>query len=596
MIRKFIYTLWLFILIFCIVISIKSPNSHNFLAIIESRTFDIRQSILAKNKTQKPSPEIIIIAIDDASYEYILDKYGEWPLPRDIYAKVISYIEETYKPQSLFFDLMFVKSIKSSVNADKILGDTIKRYDNIYLAMNFDYQDTAVRTPPTLKDSIAVNVDNNSLLVDLDKNSYSNCRTIIPEILDNTDHIGFTNVTRSEDGILRNVPIFLKYNDKYYPQLGFLAGLQYLKSTGIYKEESIFKIDSNSNLRLGKRKIPLDKDGSVILNWYGLNSSYRYIPFYKLILAANGESTNENFDLEDKLIYFGATAGNLYDIKTVPVARNYPGVEVQATFANNIIDNNIIKHYDSSTTFLISIILALITILIVLSENSVIIGSLASLTLYILYIFISYFVMKYFNMWIELVFPLLFSTLTLIAAYIIKYLIKSRDFDRQYLLATTDGLTELYNHRYFKDQMRQLIDSSKRYGTPFSLIIIDIDFFKKFNDTYGHQSGDAVLKQVAQTLKKNVRSSDIVCRYGGEEMSIILTNTDYETALNIAQKICDKVAGKNFKLPNNIETKVTISLGVSTFPQDGIGIEELIEVADKHLYNAKEAGRNQVGK
>ena len=180
-------------------------------------------------------------------------------------------------------------------------------------------------------------------------------------------------------------------------------------------------------------------------------------------------------------------------------------------------------------------------------------------------------------------------------AYMIKYFIKSKDFDKQYVLATTDGLTELYNHRYFKEQMKQTIESSTRYGTPFSLIILDIDFFKNFNDTYGHQAGDSILRQVAQTIKKNVRSSDIVCRYGGEEMSIILFNTDYESALSTADKLCKRISSRVFKLPNGKDASVTISLGASTFPKDGIGVEEIIEIADKRLYNAKETGRNKVG-
>ena len=179
--------------------------------------------------------------------------------------------------------------------------------------------------------------------------------------------------------------------------------------------------------------------------------------------------------------------------------------------------------------------------------------------------------------------------------YIIKYLIKSRDFEQQYKLATTDGLTELYNHRYFQEQIRMQVEQSKRYNNNFSLIIIDIDFFKKFNDTFGHQSGDAVLRQVAQTLKKNVRATDIVCRYGGEEMSIILPNTGKDEAFSTAQKICERVANRKFKLAGDKETNVTISLGVSTFPFDGDSASAIIEEADKRLYNAKNNGRNQVG-
>jgi diguanylate cyclase (GGDEF)-like protein len=202
--------------------------------------------------------------------------------------------------------------------------------------------------------------------------------------------------------------------------------------------------------------------------------------------------------------------------------------------------------------------------------------------------------MLYRNLWIEIVSPLGIALLTFIITVIIKYLIKSRDFDRQYKLATTDGLTDLYNHRYFQEQMQMFCANSKRYDSVFSLIILDIDFFKKFNDNFGHQSGDAVLRQVAQILKKNVRATDIVCRYGGEEMSIILPNAGEEEALNTAQKLCKIVSEQKFILSGNRESNVTISLGVSTYGLDGEEPSVLIEIADSRLYNAKNNGRNRV--
>ena len=138
------------------------------------------------------------------------------------------------------------------------------------------------------------------------------------------------------------------------------------------------------------------------------------------------------------------------------------------------------------------------------------------------------------------------------------------------------------------------IQTAKRYNSVFSLILIDIDFFKKFNDTYGHQSGDAVLRQVAQTIKKNIRATDIPCRYGGEEMSVILTNTNKEDAIKTAVKICEAVRNREFELATGDWTHVTISLGVASMPKDGDTTEKLIEYADKCLYIAKGNGRNQV--
>jgi len=203
--------------------------------------------------------------------------------------------------------------------------------------------------------------------------------------------------------------------------------------------------------------------------------------------------------------------------------------------------------------------------------------------------------MRFGNLWMEVIYPLIFSILAFTCAFVIKYLIKSRDFERQYKLATTDGLTELYNHRYFQEQMKMQVELSKRYERPFSLIILDIDYFKKFNDTFGHQAGDTVLRQVAFTLKRNVRATDIVCRYGGEEMSIILPDTDKEAACATAQQICERIAAKTFKLGSEKEGSVTVSIGTATFPEDGETAADIIEVADRHLYDAKNTGRNKVG-
>ena len=144
--------------------------------------------------------------------------------------------------------------------------------------------------------------------------------------------------------------------------------------------------------------------------------------------------------------------------------------------------------------------------------------------------------------------------------------------------------------------MQNQIEISKRYNQPFSLIIVDIDFFKKFNDTYGHQAGDAVLRQVAQTLKKNSRTTDYVCRYGGEEMSIILPNTTAEEAIFSAKRMNKAVEEKDFQLNATETGKVTISVGVATFPDNAETGQDLIEHADKGLYYAKEHGRNQVVK
>lgn len=589
MFKKISYAIGLFFFALFAFIILKNANLSSFVDTVENRTFDLRQSILINEGAKKPSEDIVIVAIDDATYEYILDNYGEWPLPRDTYAKVINYLEQQ-SPRSIVFDLMFVKSIKSSNGADEMLINSFQKYNNIFTSMNFDNQSEDLRIPPELPDKLSLNIQNNSK-IDFSQLTFSNCRKILQGIVDATSNIGIINVSRSDDGILRKMPLVVKYKDKFYPQLALKVGLNYLGET-----QQTFTIDKHSDLHIGDRRIYLDKDGSAILNWYGPAGTYTYIPMYQLIKAVNGEKTELDYDFSNKIVYFGTTAASLFDIKTVPTGKIYPGVEVQATYVNNILDNNFIKKVDRGYTIVLSLLLALLIASVVTRVNSAFAASMMSLSTYFVYILIAYYAMRFENLWLELIYPLIFSIAAFTLAYIVKYLIKSRDFEQQYMLATTDGLTELYNHRYFQEQIRMQVEQSKRYSNNFSLIIIDIDFFKKFNDTFGHQSGDAVLRQVAQTLKKNVRATDIVCRYGGEEMSIILPNTTKDEAFATAQKICNRVAEKTFKLTGNNETHVTISLGVSTFPFDGDTAPKIIEAADKKLYNAKNNGRNQVGK
>ncbi len=594
MLKKILYSIWFVLFCIAVFFSLKNTNFNSFINIIENRTFDLRQNIMINANSKIPNKDIVIVAIDEATYEYILDHYGEWPLPRDIYVKLVEYLE-SQNPQIIAFDLMFVKSFKSAPQADIALINTMKKYNNLYTAMNLDNQPEDLRKPPELPEKLSVNVANYSD-VNFEDLTFTNCRKILDGILDVTENIGMINVSRADDGILRKMPLFVKYHDKYYSQLGLKVAIDAINSReGNSIDPHNFVIDKDSNLLLGSRKIFLDEDGSAILNWYGANGVYDQVPMYKLIKAVNGDAKDTGYDFKNKIIYFGTTASALFDIKTTPTDKTVPGVEVQATFVNNLLDNNFIVKADKAVTIFSGIILALLIGFCVMRITSAFTASFASVSIYFLYLLASYYAMKYFNIWLEVIYPLILSLLAFISAFIVKYLIKSRDFEQQYKLATTDGLTDLYNHRYFQEQMLMAVENSKRYGTEFSLIILDIDFFKKFNDTFGHQAGDAVLRQVAHTLKKNVRATDIVCRYGGEEMSIILPNTPKEEAYTTAQKICERVASNKIKLSNDKESNVTISLGVATFPHDGSTPSEIIDCADKRLYNAKHNGRNQVG-
>lgn len=162
-------------------------------------------------------------------------------------------------------------------------------------------------------------------------------------------------------------------------------------------------------------------------------------------------------------------------------------------------------------------------------------------------------------------------------------------------LANVDGLTNLYNHRYFQMSLDQEISRCMRNGSTISLLLLDIDHFKKFNDTYGHQAGDFVLAKFAAILKDNVREHDVVSRYGGEEFVIILPETSSENACTVAEKL--RLAVETATFDDNRETyNVTASFGVSCATpatEDDFSKDSLISQADTALYEAKNKGRNQ---
>ena len=165
-------------------------------------------------------------------------------------------------------------------------------------------------------------------------------------------------------------------------------------------------------------------------------------------------------------------------------------------------------------------------------------------------------------------------------------------------MAITDSLTKLYNRRYFFTQLRDEFLRIKRHKRNLSCIMLDIDFFKKFNDTYGHQTGDVVLREVAKVVNDQARATDLVARYGGEEFVVMLPETDEKGAAVFGEKIRGAVESKVMEADDGTQLKVTVSVGVCAMTTDEIvKIEDeslIIKFADKALYTAKENGRNRV--
>jgi diguanylate cyclase (GGDEF)-like protein len=186
------------------------------------------------------------------------------------------------------------------------------------------------------------------------------------------------------------------------------------------------------------------------------------------------------------------------------------------------------------------------------------------------------------------------ALLSLIGNHVSHIIDKIKLFQETKRLSITDGLTGLFNSRHFYKYLDLEISRTKRYGSSFSLMLFDIDNFKRLNDTYGHQAGDEVLQELAGIFKSVSRETDIVVRYGGEEFVIILPNTSEEEAIALAGRILQAVQKAEIKINVTEKVSITVSGGVASFPLNASTAKGLLNAADSAMYAAKTAGKNTI--
>ncbi len=182
--------------------------------------------------------------------------------------------------------------------------------------------------------------------------------------------------------------------------------------------------------------------------------------------------------------------------------------------------------------------------------------------------------------------------LEVIAIQAAQAVLRAQLYEQMERMATTDGLTGLVNHRTLQSRFDDALAAARRYGRKVSVILTDVDHFKSVNDTYGHPTGDVVLKGVARILRETARDTDVVARYGGEEFCLVMPETDTKGAHVIAERIRERVMKELFQTEQG-PLKITLSLGVATFPEHSEGKQGLFDLADQCLYFAKRHGRNQ---
>jgi diguanylate cyclase (GGDEF)-like protein len=167
-------------------------------------------------------------------------------------------------------------------------------------------------------------------------------------------------------------------------------------------------------------------------------------------------------------------------------------------------------------------------------------------------------------------------------------------YDHMKIMAVTDGLTGLINHREFYQALRRELERARRYRHNLSLLIIDVDDFKQFNDRYGHPAGDFALRRVADLLRKCSRATDIISRYGGEEFAVILPESTPAGSFMVAERIKTEVSEHNFISGSKVPVHLTVSIGIYSSEDGGVSEDQMVSLADEAAYLAKKSGKNRV--
>lgn len=535
----------------------------------ELTTFDYRMRLRKKRAIDE---RVVLIDMGEDSIE----KIGRWPWPREWHATMISVLSR-FGARAVAFDVIFSEEAGSF--SDTAMEEAMAKAGNVFIPY-------AAELGSYDEKRGVWNIRN--IILPLERFSRwakgEGHITIVPDL----------------DGTIRKVPIIVERGDTTYPQLGLTVAAD-VAGLGL-KEYKKIRTPFGRHIRMNDAKgralyMPVDKRNQLIVNWAGkwedTFTHYSYIEIitsYQNMLEGKKPLINLT-DLEGKICIIGLTAAGLYDIKSNAIEPTYPAVGTNANIINNVLNRDFITKAPRWLDGIIIIILGLL-LSVNISRVNPVRGASIMILMIITYSLISFAVLDILNVWIAFIYPFA----TIIFAYLIitfyNQIVISIERTRLLMLATKDGLTGLYVIRHFNLLLEAEINRAKTTEGRLSILMSDIDHFKKINDAYGHQVGDVILKEIANIVMACCRQLDVPSRYGGEEFIVMLPGADEKDATAVAERIRKTVENYNFKMGDKIY-KATISLGVATHKTEKTR-EEFVREADAALYKAKEEGRNRV--
>ncbi len=499
---------------------------------LELLTIDYRFLIRGMHQ---PGHEIAIIGITQDD----LNQLGSLPWSRSYYARVIDYLKES-GAKVISFDVFFPRH-SADKSEDEMMAEATKRAGNVIYP---------VFTPAEKKGTSPVVYD---LVYNIEE-------------LTRYARQAHINVIPDKDGIIRRVPISINYNGKNFWALSISTAAKYLNTD----EESLIR----------QLNIPQDGKGSLFINYADVENEIGCYPFSEVL-----NKNIEPYKFKDRIVLIGQLAHGLSNADILPTPFNAKhGLLLHASIIDSILNKSFIRRVSPGVLCIIIIPISLL-LGFILTRVKFWEGILLITALMTSYISVSIFLFNFYGLIVDIVPVIGISIFSMIA-----YNISSYSHAKE--MSDKDGLTGLYNHRYSIEGLGCEIERFNRLGQPVSVAMLDIDYFKRYNDTYGHRAGDMVLKELSEILKKNIRKIDMAGRYGGEEFILILPATSKSQAEILAERIRKTV--QNHPFCQGRLNSVTVSIGIAACPEDSNIPEALIEKSDNALYEAKEKGRNRV--
>lgn len=547
-------------LVLLVFFGILLSSSFHLFERLELVSFDYRFHL--KHKVPARS-DIVMIEIADDS----IQKIGRWPWSRDWHATLIKILTEA-GAKAIVFDVLF--SERSEPQMDAVLAEAIRESGKVYLP---------------------IAAENASLL------QAASLVAPLPEFSRWAKGVGHINLTPDMDGIMRRIPLFLEPDGRKIPQLGLLVALdQYgINPAQVIQTRDFLIASLNGN----QIKIPLDEAGNFILNWTGKwVETYTHFSYLEVVNSyaslKKGEKPLISLNsFKDKICFVGGTATALFDIQPTPLEPVYPAIGANLTIFDNLMERKFIRPLGEREH--LYILFAMMLILAgIMKIESYFKSAVLCAALMFGYAVLAVGLFVFFGIWINMAYAILLILATYFAVTLYNQLSITLERSKLFNLATRDPLTGLYNIGHFKLLLKaELAALSAGRHKKLSIVMGDVDNFKKTNDTYGHVMGDQVLKEVAQAVRANSRALDIAGRYGGEEFVLMLPGAGAAEAFKIAEKIRKAVSEKTFAHEKGSFSS-RISMGVTEVAPGEEVIDKIVQRADTALYQAKHRGKNRV--